>query len=509
MKQMKYLLGIYFILLVGCAESLEETYDDYAGDGKIRYVGKCSDMSIMSGWRRLQVNWKNSTDAMIDKIKVSWEASDVRHDTLLASDATSCEINNLMDAIYRIDIKAVDVNGKESLAITDYARPYTYDHEAVRSFSRVISKYYYLADNLVFFVDNWNDSIVEAKVRYTSSISNKQEEFLLTKEEAEKGLFCLRNVDCQKPITVARKGRIEGCSDLIEFADYNLSNERIYSSDFKLVVQNRYGLKNENEEQKRIFDHFVDTVRVLEFDYDITSFEDLLYCSKLEKLICGKNRYLSLQNPNKVDRSVCANEERSLACLDLLNELKGLQVERYNEHYFKQSRPYIIEMGNPVLPNLNYLAANEITSIENLGMTEDTEDAKELGNLLDNNPTTWWEPSVATSPRTHEILLTLQSPQIIKGIKVVQRLYRPTSSSQKYYVSDKIVIEVSADNVTWEPLSYVRENEIGIGSGESTLIPMIKSKPIKYVKATLSDKMHGSSSNLNFNMTLSGLILYR
>lgn len=508
MKRIKYLIGIVFIFIISCSESLEDTYSDYAGDGKIRYVGKCSDMTIKAGWCRLQVNWKNSTDAVIDKIKVSWETADIQHDTLLPKDVTSCEIKNLADAVYRVDVCAVDVNGKESLAITDYVRPYSYEHEAVRSFSRVISKYYYLDNNLIYYIDNWNDSIVEAKICYTNSDSGEKDEFILTKEEASKGLLRLENVNCQKPITIVRSGRLDGCIDLIDFADYMLTNERIYSSDFKLLVQNKYGLKNENEEQKRIFDHFVDTVRVLEFDYNVASFEDLFYCSKLEKVVLGKNRYLSLQNQNpNVDISVCANEERSLECLDLLNEVRGVEVARYNEHYFGESRPYFVEMGNPQLPDLNYFAANDIESIMNLTMPEDSEETQGLRNLLDNNPSTWWEPSVATSPRTHEIVLALKRPQIIKGVKIVQRLYRPTSSSQKYYVSDKIVIEVSSDNVTWEPISYSKENEIGIGSGEVTLIPVVNPSNVKYIKVTISDKMHRSS--LNFNMTLSGIVPYR
>lgn len=104
-------------------------------------------------------------------------------------------------------------------------------------------------------------------------------------------------------------------------------------------------------------------------------------------------------------------------------------------------------------------------------------------------------------------MITLKEAQVIKGIKVVQRLYRPTSSSQKYYVSDKITIEVSSDNVSWTPMCYMRENMLGIGSGESTLIPMAEPRAVKYIKATLSDRMHNSS--LNFNMTLSGLIPYK
>ena len=56
-------------------------------------------------------------------------------------------------------------------------------------------------------------------------------------------------------------------------------------------------------------------------------------------------------------------------------------------------------------------------------------------------------------------------------------------------------------------MCYMRENMLGIGSGESALIPMAEPRAVKYIKATLSDRMHNSS--LNFNMTLSGLIPYK
>ena len=348
MKRVKYImyLGILLALLAGCNETLEDTYSDYAGDGKIRYVGKCSEMLVKPGWRRLKVDWVNSMDIMVDKIKVSWEADGMKHDTLLTSDMTSCDIRNLADNTYRIDVCAIDKNGNESLPITDYARPYSYEHEAVRSFSRIISKHYFIDNNLVFFIDNWNDSIVEAKLCYTD-IYNKKKEHLLVKEEAQQGLIHLEGVNTKEPIIVTRKGKLEGCTDLITFADYSLTNERIYSSDFKVVLQQRYGLKNENEEQKLLFDRFVDTVTVLEFDYDLVSFEDLFYCSNLKKIVCGKNRYISGLNPNSVDISTLDNETRSLECLDLLNKVRGLQVDQYNEHYFNISRPYINKKGNP------------------------------------------------------------------------------------------------------------------------------------------------------------------
>lgn len=503
----KYLmcLGISLVCLAGCSESLEDTYSDYAGNGKIRYIGKCSDLSLSPGWNRVFAEWLNSADAMIDKIQVSWEASGEKHDTLLSADATSCDIKNLVDDTYRIDVRALDKNGNISLAVTDYARPYTYDHEAVRSFSRIVSRHYEMEDKLIFCIDSWDNNIVEANLCYTSVEGNK-EVYPLTNEIVDKGLVLVEDVDMQEPIVVSRKGRLEGCSDLICFADYELPKERIFSSDFKLMMQRRYGLSEKTEAQKIEFNRFVDTVTVLEFDYNVNSFEDILYCPKLERLVCGKNRYLSGMNPYPAfDESVCNDEKASLQALDLYNKLKGIRVEKYNNHYFSAMRPYIVLMGNPILPELDYISREDIASIVDLSM-EGEEESSNLYSLLDNNPQTWWEPSIATSPRTHELLITLAKSEWVSGIKVVQRLYT-RSTSQKYYVSDKIVIEVSADKSEWEPLSWLKENPIGIGSGEATLIPMSEPREIRYVKVTLSDKMRDGTDN--YNMTLSGLTLYK
>ena len=75
MNKRKYIIYLLFAavaLLGGCNESLEDTYSDYSGDGKIRYVAKCSGLDITPGWERLVVTWVNGVDATVDKIKVAW-----------------------------------------------------------------------------------------------------------------------------------------------------------------------------------------------------------------------------------------------------------------------------------------------------------------------------------------------------------------------------------------------------------------------------------------------------
>ena len=48
MKKYKLLVMTMALALTGC-ESLTDTYKDYAGDGEIRYVGKCDGLTVAAG----------------------------------------------------------------------------------------------------------------------------------------------------------------------------------------------------------------------------------------------------------------------------------------------------------------------------------------------------------------------------------------------------------------------------------------------------------------------------
>ena len=51
-------------VVVGC-EDLEDTYDEFTGDGRIRYLGKCMNVEMHPGWNRIRVIWENNTDAAV------------------------------------------------------------------------------------------------------------------------------------------------------------------------------------------------------------------------------------------------------------------------------------------------------------------------------------------------------------------------------------------------------------------------------------------------------------
>ena len=55
------------LFAAGC-EDLKDTYDDYAGDGPVRYMARCTDVKVESGWECLRVFWKNASSSLVGNI---------------------------------------------------------------------------------------------------------------------------------------------------------------------------------------------------------------------------------------------------------------------------------------------------------------------------------------------------------------------------------------------------------------------------------------------------------
>ena len=140
-KKLYYIIGlIVACFATACSESLEETYDEFSGDGMIRYVGKCADVEVNPGWERLQVVWKHNIDAAVEKVKITWVSDNGSGEMFVDPLSPDSEdlmdtvyIENLGDAMYTIQVKNVAVDGRESLVEEKYGRPYSYDHEDLRS----------------------------------------------------------------------------------------------------------------------------------------------------------------------------------------------------------------------------------------------------------------------------------------------------------------------------------------------------------------------------------------
>lgn len=488
---------MFLLLLLGSCESLEDTYSDYTGDGVIRYLGKCTDVTVRPGWQRLIVNWVNNVDPTIDKIKITYKLNDVVRDTLVDKTVTECSLPRLQDGNYEVTVCSVDKEGNTSLGTPVFARPYTENHETVRSFTRLISKHYFVKDRLVLFFSDWTDDIEEAFLEYYNREGMQQ--LPLSKELIEQRYFLLPEaIDIEKGVVLKRKGHLEGCEDLIVFSPYKLSTERLYTTDFKLIARERYG-------QTEITNDFIQGLKEIEFDYSLTSFEDILNCPNLEKLILGKNRYLDL---SRVDVNETYSElsdlERSRFVLEVAHEVLGLKVERYNQHYFPgETFPYMKEMGNPELPTLDYLDTKGWT----FTCSEKDEypyDAH-LERLFDGSFSNWWQPEALNVARVYEIIVDMQEMLEIKGVRVAQRSFDVKDDfMSSFLLPNMIKMEVSENKLNWEDATFVIENTLGVSSGESTLLYLKTPKSVRYLKFIVNDQVYSS----NFSVSLAELAVF-
>ncbi|MDE7073973.1 MAG: DUF4998 domain-containing protein, partial [Odoribacter sp.] len=350
-----YLPGLILIsLIMTKCQSLEDTYSDYAGDHVIRYVGKCSELTVTPGWQRLNVEWNNSVDPAIEKIKLTWSADGRISDTLLLPGTTACNLTDMEDGAYEVTVCGMDKEGNLSLPETAYARPYTYNHELVRIFTHGITKYMPVKNNLILFFDTWQDNIAKLEIHYTNTAGEKQV-FPITREVCASKYTLLEDVDVQQEVSVEREGHIGDCPDLIVFEPLNLLDRApSFTTDFTTLALRKYGVEE-------MTDAFINQLEELEIDYSVTSLEDILYFPNLKKLILGKNRYLfePYLGVNQ-SKSTVSELQKSLDILEIAHKVLGLEVERYNQHYFPNTTlEYMIEKGNPVLPELAYLDATD------------------------------------------------------------------------------------------------------------------------------------------------------
>ena len=492
----KYLwICLTFFALVGC-EDLEDTYD--AGDGLIRYVGQCTNVSVSPGWNRLIVKWTNSVDPTIKNIKIFWSLDGVTRDTLLAREATECSIPNLENGNYGIQVCAVDIRDSLSYSSLLFSRPYTPEHEKVRSFSRLVSKYYMVKDRLVLFFSRWDDNITEASLVYTSKESDELKSLPLTAEFIQEHPYYLlpEAVDFDKDIAVVREGRIEGCDDLIKFEPYVLGRDKLYTAEMKNWAKQHYNREDVTED-------WVERMTELEFDYSWSSFEDILNFPNLQKLSLGKIRYMSSDFLDDSGWAQVYNKELSLFVLDVAHELLGLTVERYGQHYFMEERPYVQQKEIPVLPKLEYYDA----STWEYTCSEDDEGIFEsyLEHLFDGNFTTIWQPELRTYARSYEIIVDMKGVQALRGLTVVQQSFLENNLQGRSLMPNMIGIQYSENNISWTDATSVVDNFLGVSNGEGTVIYFKELVNARYLKFKVADQMYGS----NYSVALAEIGIFK
>lgn len=486
MKTLKYLLQILFIhsILAGC-ESLEETYNEYAGNGTIRYLGKCNDLSVSPGWKRLIVTWTNHVDPAISQIKVSWTLDGITRDTLLSKETTKCSIPNLENGTYEIAVCGIDKDGNSSLPVVASERPYTLEHENVRSFTRLFAKYFFVKNRLAIIFGEWQQNVETASLNYFSGGQLKELELDSIFITDHKYFLVPDEVDQNSKVTINRSGRLPDCSDLIVFEPYELTRgDKFFSPDFKQLINVKYGKSEISEE-------FASSVTDLEIDYNLESFEDILNFPNLQTLILGKNRYLEEKRLSYyISASKVSDLESSVFAIEVAHEVLGLQIMRYNKHYFPEGvLPFIEDLPNPTIPeDLVYLNNQTWT------YTCSNEEAGEgFENLFSASLMDYWQtPGHDGFPYTFELVVDMQISQPVKGVQVMQRSLPSTSASYANRVAQKIQIKISSDQQTWKDATYVIENNLGNTSGETTIIRFPQIQNVRYIKFIVKEQVYNS-----------------
>ncbi len=505
-KHILYMACLCCTLAATGCQGLEDTYKEFAGD-EIRYMGKCNDLTVNPGWERIIVKWTNSGDPIIDKVKLKWEGDNVKDSVLLDRGTQEYSIGNLADATYKVTICTLDKDGDKSLESSTYCRPYTLSHEEVASFTRIISKHFFIGDRLALEFAGWQDGIESAVLKYTT-IDGKEAEKQLTKRLASYNIYLLNaKIDTTKPVVLYRRGRLTGCDDVIDFPAYELTLDKTYSSDFKEFLKKKYGTDSEVlNADGEVKDSWAESLKTLELDTDLSSFEDILNFPHLTKLVLGKNRYLTEAGAKDKDRGqyTVYNTALSEEVLDAMSELTGLTVERYNNHY-SNVWPYeceIEDMGSPEIPQHQYIDLKKATVTLN---PEDSEDYDSHINFLtDGNTSTCWEPLTTTSQTTYTITYELGTTQKAKGIKLVQKTLSDNDQN-KDILPQMVKVETAGSDGSFTTATFVDDYYIGRTSGETVFVPFSSTKDVRYLRVTLQSMPFHTF----YQVTLAELGLYK
>lgn len=540
-KKLYYWIWVFAaIFAVGC-QDLEDTYDEFTGDGMIRYLGKCSDVEVATGWKRLRVSWKNNLDAAVKYTRITWQSEkdekpfvQLVERGLVTSETDMMDtiyLENLQDAVYTVTICNVSEDSTESIMTQTYARPYTEEHEDLRTFTRGIISFYPLGDKMAVVLDEDNESISELLLNYWGTDGQEYHWDIkqhMTDSVDMYGMFNImreymqllpdegygEGIDFTKPITIKRKGRLTDCIDEITFSDEVLSmSERVFSVAFSQLMTRKYGPEWESR---------IETIDEVDFDYDISSIEDILYLPNLKTVNFGKNRFMA---EGHADENLSITDDyKGLMALQFLKDTRdGFTANRYNGQYFNEEylaaimgmpMPYkdYLEMGGKIDYDLltdyyeyndNYEFMPSITPLDTTGWKITCSDTTYNGYkkngaawLIDGDPTTYFEPGQGLAITVFTVDIDMQSPRTLHGFKVSQPARNPSNDdeleAELAYLVPTIQIEVSTDGYVWEKATYDEgATTIGDALGEVSFIEIpeaLQSRQVRYIRLTMASR---------------------
>lgn len=491
MKKTFYIFAAALALLTSCGDSLEDTYKDYAGDGPIRYTGKCTNISVNPGWECLRAKWTPSKDQAVKSIRITWisENSDTASAEVAPTD-TSYTIKGLTNQNYRVLVQSIANDGTPSLDNGLTRRPYTYEHEAVSAFTQGFNKYYLYKNHLLLFMGNWTDGIVNFNIAYTNK-QGQPDTLRLSKDVFDEQNIDVPDVDFTKDITLQRTGLIEGCPDTINFQPVKLTKNFLMNTDFKKELRQHYGLGNDDVE------NFAASAETVGLDYDLYSLEDLLYFTNLKTLNLGARRYMLSSH---LVASTVTEQKRAVWVINKLHEIGGVTVNMYANAYLGTSAPSFVNKRSVAsVPVTDFYSTNGWS----ISTSQDDSNNSELKNLLDGSATTDWKswPS-DEGARSFSLVINMKADKTVHGIAIEQS----QSSDMKNFLPENVTVEyaTAADPDTWVQLNGIDEYTLGNAQGETTIIKAAKAVDARYLRITVKERTYNSVTRV----ALAGIKVY-
>lgn len=474
MKHNIFILFSLLAILASCGDDLASTYSDFTDGKPIHYAGKVKDVSVSPGWQCLRATWTLSNDPAVKNIIVTCASESDTIQQTLDPTATSCKIDNLSNKDYTVKVQSLDTDGSLSLADGVVSRPYTYDHESVRAFTRGVNKAFLAKDHLLLIMGNWESGIEDFHISFTATNGTEQTKQLSQQDFTTKYLD-ITGVDTSKPIVLHRSGRIEGCEDLIQFEDYTFTKDVLLNTDFASEMTERYGMSNDDETG------FATKMQSVEVDRNLYTLEDLLYFSNAKTVYLGKNRYFD--GTHFAWPTVDQTAESKWA-IEKMHEIYGTDFVVYGDSYL----PGFMTSGLTrkdanTLPTLNYLSTKGWT----ISNSETDNNNKYLSELLDNKPSTAWSswPASGTS-RSMQLTIDMKKEETVHGVKLVQNSSLESEGFQPAQVS----LQYSKDGQTWSDLGYVENVTLGTALGEATLVVAKKTTTARYLRVTVKEQTY-------------------
>lgn len=471
---MKYhILSLLSLLavLASCGDDLAGTYSDFTDGKPLHYAGKVKNVTVNPGWLCLRASWTLSSDPSVKNILVTCASeSDTIRQTLDPT-ATSCKIENLANKDYTVKVQSLDTDGSLSLADGIVSRPYTYDHESVRAFTRGVSKAFLAKTHLLLVMGNWEDGIEDFHISFTTTDGTEQTKQLSQQDFTEKYLD-LSGVDTSKPIVLHRTGHIAGCEDLIQFEDYTFSKEVLLNTDFASEMTERYGMSNDDEAG------FAEKTQTLDVDHNLYTLEDVLYFSNAKTVNLGKNRYF---DGTHFAWPTVTQVEESKWAMKKAHEIYGTQFVAYGDSYLPGfAMDGLTRKAASALPSLSYLNTTGWT----IANSESDNNNKYLPGLLDNDRSTTWSswPAQGT-PRTMQLTIDMKKENTVHGLKIVQNNNTESEGFQPAQVS----LQYSLDGQTWKDLCHVQNATLGTTLGEATIVAAKAATKARYLRVNVKE----------------------